>query len=207
MIAMTGDVRDRILELLSGGPAAVAALATRLGLPGGVVSYQLKRLEQAGLVRVGAIRTVRGVRTPVYVSTAAAAEPELPVPAPLPGLTRTEDNPYPIPLWTVRRVPDQRVPPRTPAVVVDLSADAADAADAAGAAGSPQPERHRSDARPRLLDVRRIPVDDATFYEFAARLEALADEFADRAVPGAAAAELTVALHRPVAGDDAGYGS
>jgi hypothetical protein len=51
-----------------------------------------------------------------------------------------------------------------------------------------------------------VPVDDATFYEFASRLDALAREFADRATPGAPVAELTIVLTRP-AGDRAGRGS
>ena len=76
MSGMTDDVRDRILGLLHAGPATVRWLAGVLGLPGGVVSYQLKRLEQDGLVRVGAFRTLRGVPTPAYVSTAAAVPPK-----------------------------------------------------------------------------------------------------------------------------------
>jgi hypothetical protein len=54
--------------------------------------------------------------------------------------------------------------------------------------------------------VRRVPLDDATFYEFAERLDALAREFAARATPGAPAAELTILLTRP-GGDSIGYGS
>lgn len=201
MIAMTGDVRDRILELLGAGPAEVAALSERLGLPGGVVSYELKRLEQAGLVRVGATRTVRGVPTPVYVSTAAAAAPALPVPEPLPGLTRTEGNRFPVPLWTVRPATAEAAPTRTP------GAEPAAPGAAEPVVVAPRSGRHRSDTRPRLFDIRRIPVDDATFYEFAERLEALAEEFAGRADPDAAAAELTIVLHRPAAAGDEGHGS
>ena len=199
MSGMTGDLGDRILALLSAGPAGVADLAGRLEAPGGVVSYQLKILEQAGLARVGAERLVRGVRIPVYVSTAAAAA--LPAgPAALPGLTRVAGGRFPVPLWTV----DEPRPAPDPG-----GAPAERPAAAPAAAGPPSLPAARSDARPRLVDVRRIPVDDATFYEFATRLTALAEEFAGRATPGAPAAELAITLHRPP-GDDitaAGRGS
>ena len=195
MSGMTGDLGDRILALLGAGPAGVADLAGRLEAPGGVVSYQLKILEQAGLARVGAERLVRGVRIPVYVSTAAAAA--VPAgPAALPGLTRVAGGRFPIPLWTVDE----------PRAASDPGSTAAGVPTTAGP--SPMPAA-RSDARPRLVDVRRIPVDDATFYEFAIRLHALAEEFAGRATPGAPTAELAVTLHRPP-GDDvtvAGRGS
>jgi hypothetical protein len=303
MSAMTGDVRDRILALLSAGPATVARLAAGLGVPGGVVSYELKLLERDGLVRVGTTRLDQGVATPVYVSTAAAAPPPLPVPLPLPGLTWIGDEPYPTPLWTVPH------PPGTPADsaagirrgtaahpepgVVSRSADPPQASSArkpqlepgsvAGAytgisfptrpgrtedatptlhehpgdAGTeppgpgrtplPQPRRserpdrrhpgfERSESRdsgfkgsefgrrepgdpgserpgsgsprgPRLHEVRRVPMDDATFYEFAERLDALAREFATRSTPGAPATELTILLTRPTGDATSGSGS
>jgi len=247
---MTDDVRDRILGLLHAGPATVRRLAAVLGLPGGVVSYQLKRLEQDGLVRVGASRTVRGVPTPVYVSTAAAVPPPLPRLVPLPGLTWTGTGSFPLPVWTV--------PHPTGLVADSFSASAGpgsvprrDARPAGALAGrpapaepapaelepvepepvelepepasggvtavrvpemrGPQPERLAWPAAPgrgpRMIDVRRIPADDATFYEFAARLEALVSEFAARATPGAPAAELGVSLHRPDGDPAAGNGS
>src|SRR4051812_13909146 len=114
MSAMTGDARDRILALLSAGPATVGRLSAGLGVPGGVVSYELKLLERDGLVRVGTTRVDHGVATPVYVSTAAAAPPPLPVPLPLPGLTWIGDEPYPTPLWTV---------PHPPVAAVDSTAE------------------------------------------------------------------------------------
>jgi hypothetical protein len=74
---------------------------------------------------------------------------------------------------------------------------------------APRPRRSpglESPRGPRLQDIRRVPMDDATFYEFAERLDALSREFAARATPGAAAAELTIRLDRP--GDESvGYGS
>jgi hypothetical protein len=319
---MTADVRDRILGLLSSGPATVARLSAGLGVPGGVVSYELKLLERDGLVRVGATRPEQGVATPVYVSTAAAAAPPLRVPAPLPGLAWIGDEPYPTPLWTV----PQPLPAPTgpdPAVGGAATGNAAPAWDVppAGDAGAPgdrpsagddtpagaepgepeieqaggtggatvvaytgirfptragrapagrsapgettdddpahdgdtadddyrggdtsrarrerradanrgQPPRPMSERQasgwtplpqsrrfdradpesrrgPRLHDMRRVPMDEATFYEFASRLEALAREFAARATPGQAAAELTVLLTRPDGDATSGYG-
>jgi hypothetical protein len=278
MSAMTADVRERILGLLSAGPATVARLAAGLGLPGGVVSYELKLLERDGLIRVGTTRVDRGVATPVYVSTVAAAPPPLPVPAPLPGLTWTEDAAYPTPLWTVPTpIESDAAPSLQPAPAAteqdrapqpDPAAQAvpypgepfpeAGASSLPGAAGSapsgerdstypgpstgyaerpagsspeapppsyadlparsgartgapgPRPQRPRaapaieSPRGPRLREVRRVPMDDATFYEFAARLDALAREFAARATPGAPPTELTIQLSRP---ETTGYGS
>jgi hypothetical protein len=309
MSGMTGDERDRILVLLSAGPATVARLAAGLGLPGGVVSYQLKLLEREGLARVGTIRGESGLTTPVWVSTAAAAPPLLRIPAPLPGLTWTGDEPYPAPVWTAPQPPtaaaagtepesggdgDRRTRP-APADAVSgratgepspdatsqttragsgTGASRADAASSRTGAGQPDaagsgPGRSRSDAAssgtgtsrpgaavsgggegwsagvtwtgergaaptrfaappslapapqprrpvqadadrarsPRLVDVRRVPVDDATFYEFASRLDALAREFAARATPGAPQTELTIVLSRPDGDGTAGYGS
>jgi DNA-binding transcriptional ArsR family regulator len=61
---------------------------------------------------------------------------------------------------------------------------------------------------PRMLDIRQVSVDTATFYEFAERFEALAREFSARSTPGAPVAQLTVALYRPPAdGATEGYGS
>jgi hypothetical protein len=314
MSAMTADVRDRILGLLTAGPATVARLAAGLGVPGGVVSYELKLLERDGLVRVGTTRREHGVPTPVYVSTAAAAPPSLPVPAPIPNLTWIGDDPYPAPLWTVPHPPASsetaplpaapgaalepgaaradptgtRGPEPSPAEgrSADRSADdrsaddrrAADrsagdrhtgvqsavepgraTADRSGPAAArtaaepdtaetssaqveevdpgssdaaapaytgirfptrpapagtetaahfPRPRRvdPESTRGPRLHEVRRVPMDDATFYEFAERLDALAREFAARATPGAPPTELTILLTRPGTGT-AGYGS
>jgi Bacterial regulatory protein, arsR family len=298
MSGMTGDERDRILGLLSAGPTTVARLAAGLGLPGGVVSYQLKLLEREGLARVGTIRNELGTTTAVWVSTAAAAPPPLRIPAALPGLTWTGDGPYPVPVWTAPRPPEpgenpsrediagpgsEAVPaearhpgeravgeharpaaetghaedpatqdpatqdPATRAQIgqdqigqdqigrrpatrgpagesaparTDLPAGAGrHGADASGgqigpggsapspSTRAPQPRRGgQSDADsergPRLLEVRRVPVDDATFYEFAARLDALAREFAARATPGAPLTELSISVTRP-----RGYGS
>jgi hypothetical protein len=264
MSAMTGDVRDRILALLSAGPATVARLSTGLGVPGGVVSYELKLLERDGLVRVGTTRLDQGVPTPVYVSTAAAAPPPLPVPLPLPGLTWIGDEPYPTPLWTVPQPPGAGSAAgsrrETAAHPEPQPADAPQAGSARrrepepvatptlhehrGGAGSeppapgagrtplPQPRRSaRPDLRhpgsgagetqhpelgrpefesqrgPRLHEVRRVPMDDATFYEFAERLAALAREFAARSTPGAPSTELTILLTRPTGDATSGFGS
>lgn len=259
---MTDDVRDRILGLLHAGPATVAGLATRIGVPGGVVSYHLKMLERDGLVRAGASRIERGVTVTRYVSTAAAASPPRHVPAPLPGLTWTGTGRFPIPLWTVGGEPagfteatgvSGPVPaaavashPATddpgrssraaveagPASRTTRSSTGSPAMGTGGArpAGQPQleqpgtaaplpsprtvghparPERapHRTGPGPRLVEVRRIPLDDATFYEFAGRLDALAREFAGRATAGAPAAELAIALYRPPGEAAAGNGS
>jgi hypothetical protein len=244
MSAMTGDVRDRILSLLRAGPATVARLSAGLGVAGGVVSYELKLLERDGLVRVGTSRREHGVPTPVYVSTAAAAPPALPAPAPIPGLTWLAGEPYPTPLWTVPRPPDppshaagstedpgagpvarpaDELPPEAVPAEPTEGADAAPrertedrtAGESPAALTppsrlpAPRPRRSpglESPRGPRLQDIRRVPMDDATFYEFAERLDALSREFAARATPGAPAAELTVRLVRP---DDetAGYGS
>jgi hypothetical protein len=59
-----------------------------------------------------------------------------------------------------------------------------------------------------MRDFRQVSVDGPTFYEFASRLSALADEFAARATPGAPVADLAIALYRP-GGDGAtpGHGS
>ncbi|WP_412752811.1 helix-turn-helix domain-containing protein [Krasilnikovia sp. M28-CT-15] len=206
---MTGDVRDRILGLLSSGPATVAGLAARLALPGGVVSYQLKLLEQAGLVWVGASRTVYGVPTPVYVSTAAAVPPPLPAPAPLPGLTWTGTGRFPAPVWTTGHPEDSLTEPGPPPD--DAEGELPDPAGAhrshpthsRGAIPGPR----MTDPSPRLVDVRRVPVDDATFSEFAARLDALAREFAARATPGAPAAEVAISFYRPPGAASSGYGS
>jgi hypothetical protein len=254
MSAMTDDASDRILGILTAGAATIGRLAEALGLPGGVVSYHLKRLEQAGLVRVGGSRKLRGVPTAVYVSTAATAAPPLPVPEPLPGLTWTSESRFPAPLWTVPEQPAAPADDRawTPAPTppepaardrgrtgdedperAETSAEATAAgrgreataagrgreATAAGQgrgdspAGARRPgpplsgnapaEGNRGPTRGRMLEVRRIPVDDATFHEFAARLDALAREFAARATPGAPATELTIALSRP---REASYG-
>ena len=245
---MTGDVRDRILGLLSTGPATVGRLAARLGVPGGVVSYALKLLERDGLVRVGGTRRDRGVPTPVYVSTAAATPPPLPGPPPIPGVTRLAGERYPTPLWTVPQPPPGEAPPTgsgaepSPGPAGERSGvrstgrePAGDTAGrplgppspgAPGRAGGgegtagpaapspradppvPPPRRFGpGPARgPRLHEVRRVPMDDATFYEFAERLDALAREFAARATPGAPATELTIQLTRPESAA-AGYGS
>jgi hypothetical protein len=237
---MTDDVRDRILGLLHGGPATVAGLSARLELPGGVVSYHLKMLEQGGLVRVGSSRIERGVPVARYVSTAAAAAPPLRIPAALPGLTWTGTGRFPVPVWTVDAA---MTPAPQEAEGASGSADAAEpgsepaggpntaatppgsgpaavspAGHAGRAAGSgaiapaqrtspderPAPAQARSAAPairsqggPRLAEVRRIAMDDATFYEFASRLDALAKEFAGRATADAPAAELAIALYRP----------
>ncbi|AGL16995.1 winged helix-turn-helix domain-containing protein [Actinoplanes sp. N902-109] len=297
---MNDDVRERILALLAAGPATVAILAERLKVPGGVVSYHLKRLEQDGLARIGATRHVRGVPTPAYVSTVAAAPRTLPASAPLPGLTWTGTGRFPIPLWTVDRPSAESADPADPAdparpagagdfatsvdpastvaeavrfgpggpeslgtarrsVSVPAPRSAAEDRTAAnfhptpttgyGIAGTstadwpaehsgrtrataqPQQEAVRSQREavqsqqgvmqpqqaaaqrarygpaPLLREVRRVPMDDATFYEFAERLDALAREFAERSVPGARTAEVAIALHRPPSGELAGYGS
>lgn len=293
---MTGDVRDRILALLSAGPASVGRLATGLGVPGGVVNYELKLLERDGLVRVGTTRREHGVPTPVYVSTAAAAPPALHVPSPLPGLTWLADEPYPTPLWTVPHLPESPEPlPTASTRGADAGATRPAAGGASGAVGEPfdaepaepdladefasritadfpshtgisfptrprrpgatlepteagaagqgslrafsepgqgsphassepreapapsfplPPQPHRFDRPdaessrgPRLHDMRRVPMDDATFYEFAERLDALIREFAARATPGAPATELTILLTRPDGDPNTGYGS
>ncbi|RZU50084.1 regulatory ArsR family protein [Krasilnikovia cinnamomea] len=208
-VGMTGDVRDRILELLSSGPATVAGLATRLDLPGGVVSYQLKLLEQAGLVWVGASRTVRGVPTPVYVSTAAAVPPPLAAPAPLPGLTWTGTGRFPAPVWTTDLPADAPTGSMSPAS--ERGGNLVPEPEVAGA-GSAIPDPRRSNPRrpdpfPPRVDVRRVPLDDATFAEFAARLDALTREFAARAAPGSPAAEVAVTFCRPPGAPALGYGS
>jgi helix-turn-helix protein len=306
MSDMTDDVRDQILRRLSTGAATVSRLATGLGLPGGVVSYQLKLLERDGLVRVSGSSTIGGASAPAYVSTAAAAAPPLPVPPPLPGLTWTGTNPYPAPVWTTPQpppsptassslgtspahpapahraaapesaAPESAAPgsagpefagpefagPGSAAPGSAMAASAtlgyaapgsapttarfADQADptepAAAAAANHDSHQSYVDSRtaprrllgagamrsqlasspgvqgarpaitsrgrgPQLFDMRRIPLDDATFYEFASRLDALTREFAARATPGAPAAELFLSLHRPDADPTAGYGS
>ncbi|MEU4564216.1 helix-turn-helix domain-containing protein [Actinoplanes sp. NPDC023936] len=264
---MTDDVRDRILGLLHAGPATVAGLSARLGLPGGVVSYHLKILEQGGLVRAGASRVVQGVAVPRYVSTAAAAAPPLRIPTPLPGLTWTGTGRFPVPVWTVGAgpgadaaigasgsapahskigasgsappEPEMSAPvvpagsppgsgsaPATPAgdSFDDAGTSAASVPRQAGggqagggrpslAAGTEPPYLFapeadvRTDLGPRLVEVRRVPLDDATFYEFATRLDALTREFAARATAGAPAAELAIALYRPTGEGAAGHGS
>jgi hypothetical protein len=243
MSGMTGEERDRILGLLGAGPATVARLAAALGLPGGVVSYQLKLLEREGLARVGTIRSELGVTIGVWVSTAAAAPPPLRIPAVLPGLTWTGDEPYPAPVWTAPRPVELSPAGRGP---ISLEAAGSEPSEGEGAradepmpervvpgdrrpgnwsprtsfvptartapAPAPQPRRARpaeadQTRSPRLLDVRRVPVDEATFYEFASRLDALAREFADRATPGAPITELTIVLNRPLGEGTAGYGS
>jgi hypothetical protein len=50
-------------------------------------------------------------------------------------------------------------------------------------------------------------MDDATFYEFAERLDALAREFAARSTPGAPSTELTILLTRPTGDATSGFGS
>ncbi|BFU42508.1 helix-turn-helix domain-containing protein [Krasilnikovia sp. MM14-A1004] len=231
---MMGDVRDRILGLLSSGPATVAGVAARLDLPGGVVSYQLKLLEQAGLVWVGASRTVHGVPTPVYVSTAAAVPPPLSAPAPLPGLTWTGTGRFPAPVWTTAAHPggsaaepgpapaddvpastvrperaDSDVPSATPGVarVTPEASGMIAPTPGAGRGGGAIPTPRMTDRDPRLVDVRRVPLDDATFAEFAARLEALTREFAARATPGSPAAEVAITFYRPPGAGASGYGS
>ncbi|MEU8240846.1 winged helix-turn-helix domain-containing protein [Actinoplanes missouriensis] len=280
---MTDDVRDRILGLLHAGPATVAGLSARLGLPGGVVSYHVKILEQGGLVRAGIPRVVQGVAVPRYVSTAAVASPPLRIPAPLPGLTWTATGRFPVPVWTVGadRGPDAAIgasgsAPAHPEIGASGSAPARSEMFAAGAPGGNAPgfgsalatpagdsqdfglspaatardgdERDsgdgsgdvgtsavsvprqdrggrpsvvggtepafpfaaaagvRTDLGPRLVEVRRVPLDDATFYEFATRLDALTREFAARAAAGAPAAELAIALYRPSDAGGSGQG-
>ena len=228
---MTDDVRDRILALLHAGPATVAGLAARLGLPGGVVSYHLKMLEQGGQARVGAIRSEGGVPVPRWVSTASAARPPFLVPAPLPGLTWTGTGRFPVPVWTTateETVTSGSAPAAVePAAmaspaVSEAPAPGAPAADAPGsvapAPGAPagpgdRPElpvprqARRNPAGARLAEARRVPMDEATFYEFAARLDTLTREFAARSTPGAPPAELTVVLYRPDGDAAAGHGS
>ncbi|WP_229070008.1 winged helix-turn-helix domain-containing protein [Actinoplanes sp. DH11] len=219
---MTDDVRDRILGLLHAGSATVAGLAERLGLPGGVVSFHVKMLEQSGLVRAGNPRVERGVPVVRYVSTAAAAAPPLRAPAPLPGLTWTGTGRFPIPVWTVGGGPAAGRTGGATAAGRTGSATAAGQTGSGSAEATPEAQAGTGTARetaaeppaepatgipaqipgqfipgPRLLDVRRIPMDDATFYEYATRLDALSREFAGRATPGAPAAEITIALHRP----------
>jgi DNA-binding transcriptional ArsR family regulator len=78
------------------------------------------------------------------------------------------------------------------------------------AAGPPAPAAavQGSPTSPRLRDVRQVAVDAPTFYEFAERLSALADEFSARGAPGAPVAELSIALYRPASEDAShGYGS
>jgi DNA-binding transcriptional ArsR family regulator len=94
---------------------------------------------------------------------------------------------------TTRRV--RGVPERTYASVG--SSAPAPSAPAAAVQGSP--------SAPRMRDVRQVAVDAPTFYEFAERLSALADEFSARGTPGAPVAELSITLYRP-ASADAGYG-
>ena len=189
---MTDGVRERILDVLGAGPATVAGLAERLDAPGGVVSYHLKRLEQDGLVRVGASRTVRGSKVPAYVGTAAAQVPASPAPAPLPGLAFVGGD-YPVPLWTV--------PPGEPLAPADGRAPGDRTTAVRGDSSSAVPEQQRAaDRGPLLAQVRRVPMDDAVFHEFATRLDELAREFAARAVPGAPEAELAVTMRRPSAG-------
>jgi DNA-binding transcriptional ArsR family regulator len=97
---------------------------------------------------------------------------------------------------STRRV--RGVPERTYASVG--SAPGGPPAPAAAVPGSP--------SSPRMRDVRQVAVDAPTFYEFAERLSALADEFSARGTPGAPVAELSIALHRPASGDASyGYGS
>lgn len=307
MCAMTDDVRDRILGLLHAGPATVAGLSARLGLPGGVVNYHLKILEQGGLVRAGLPRMVQGVAVLRYVSTAAVASPPLRIPAPLPGLTWTGTGQFPIPVWTVGadRGPDAAIgasgsapaqpeigasgsAPAQPEIGASGSAPAHSEIGASGsvparpemsAAGAPagnppgfeaalaspagdsqdfglspaattqgRDERDSGDGAgdvgmsaaavprqggggrpsmvggaepvfpfevgagvgtdlgPRLAEVRRVPLDDATFYEFATRLDALTREFAARATDGSPAAELAIALYRPSDAGGSGQG-
>jgi DNA-binding transcriptional ArsR family regulator len=77
MIRMTDDARDRILGQLRTGPTTIARVSAGLSLAEGVVSYHLKLLEQAGLVRVvTGTRTPRGVRERTYVRTAPLSPPD-----------------------------------------------------------------------------------------------------------------------------------
>ncbi|WP_433832144.1 helix-turn-helix domain-containing protein [Actinoplanes sp. CA-015351] len=257
---MTDDVRDRILGLLHSGPATVAGLSGRLELPGGVVSYHLKMLEQVGLVRVGGSRVERGVPIARYVSTAAAASPPLRIPVPLPGLTWTGTGRFPIPVWTVdasgtpiaavgasgsaeslsasaegasgsaevagdlgvpvapgvvpattagvsAKAPVEGVSAKAPAESVSAKAPAEGVAGKAPAQRVSVEDSPRPDSGPRLAEIRRIPMDDATFYEFATRLDALTREFAARATADAPPAELAIALYRPPGEAAAGNGS
>jgi DNA-binding transcriptional ArsR family regulator len=97
---------------------------------------------------------------------------------------------------STRRV--RGVPERTYASVG--SSSPGPSAPGAAAQGSP--------SSPRMRDVRQVAVDAPTFYEFAERLSALADEFSARGTPGAPVAELSIALYRPASEDAShGYGS
>jgi DNA-binding transcriptional ArsR family regulator len=185
MIGMTDDARDRILGQLRTGPATIARVSAGLGLPEGVVSYHLKLLEQAGLVRVAGTRRLRGVPERTYVRTAA-------------------DAPSPARVPTADPQPDRAALPRPDHAAVPSAADGA----AQGVGRALTGLEAAPVQSPRLLDIRQVSVDTSTFYEFAERFTALAREFSARGTPGAPVAELAIALYRPpAAGADEGYGS
>jgi hypothetical protein len=127
------------------------------------------------------------------------------VPAPGPQAGPWTPPSAPVGSWTPPAVPGGSWTPPSAAAPAGSWTPPSAAAPPGSPAPPARPAVNPAVRSPRLLDVRRIAVDDATFYEFAERLAGLVRDFAARGTPGAPAAELAVALYRPA--DDAGFGS
>ncbi len=74
LFACLHPLRQRLLEALSRVPGSSQSLARRLGESQPKVHYHLKRLEAAGLIRVGEERRKRGMMEKLYTAEPGAAE-------------------------------------------------------------------------------------------------------------------------------------
>lgn len=70
MKALSDPVRTRITQMLQFEPATAKQIAGQLGLAPGTVGHHLHTLERAGLVRVVALRQVRGTVARYYARVA-----------------------------------------------------------------------------------------------------------------------------------------
>lgn len=68
--ALSHPLRQRLLFALAGRPATISQLAAHLGSQKGNVAHHLKVLREAGMVRVGETRQVRGGTEQYYERTA-----------------------------------------------------------------------------------------------------------------------------------------